>query len=172
MAALSRSLEYGRLKSKSVSARNYRVAFRSQSGLSFSSQQSFTIECAQLQRSYLDLNCMYLQFEIEHADAAAADGRLDFSAYSIFNRITVASSAGSILEDTNYLNIYNAMLLQSQCSEEYQKGYGATIGHAGEPGTPRGIAIPASGSKITFCLPMLTGLSTANRQLPLDGLRV
>ncbi len=167
MAALSRSLEYGRLKSKAVSARNYRVAFRSQSGLAFQANQSFTIELAQLQRSYLDLNCMYLQFEIEHASGASV-GMLDYSAYSIFNRITVSSAAGAVLEDTNYLNVYNAMLLQSMVSEEYQKGYGKTIGHAGRPGTAFGIDIPAAGSKTTICLPMLTGLATASRQLPLD----
>ncbi len=171
MAALSRSLEYGRLKSKAVSARNYRVAFRSQSGLSFQANQSFTIELAQLQRSYLDLNCMYLQFEVQQTSAAAdvSGARFDYSAYSMFNRITVSSAAGAVLEDTNYLNVYNSMLLQSQCSEEYQKGYGKTIGHAGQPGCAFGIDLPASDeTPITICLPMLTGLATANRQLPLD----
>lgn len=168
MAALSRSLEYGRMKSKAVSARNYRVAFRSQSGLAFSSQQSFTIELAQLQRSYLDLNCMYLQFEIENDSCGNSMQYLDYSAYSIFNRITVSSAAGSILEDTNYLSQYSNLLLQSACSEEYLKGYGSTIGHAGMPGVPWGIDIPGKGNKTTICLPMLTGLSTASKQLPLD----
>lgn len=168
MSAMSNSLNYAQLKRKSVSARNYRISMRSQSGLKFNSNSSFSISLPQLSRSFLDANNMYLMFELSSATALST-GILDYSAYSIFSRITVSSGNGAVIEDCNYWNIYQTLLLQSQCSEEFHKGYGAECaGMAGRPGCPFGANVPGSGTPTTICIPLLTGLATANRLLPLD----
>ena len=109
MSALSNSLNYASVKRKSVSARNYRAQFRSVGGLDFGSGSQFTIELGAIPRSYVDGNNMYLQFEIESLNTTGVDANLDYSAYSIFNRIVWSSGNGAVLEDTNYLNVYSEL---------------------------------------------------------------
>lgn len=165
MAALSNSLNYNDLKRKAVSARNYRATFQSSSGLVFNSNSSFSINLGQIPRSYVDPQ-MYLMFEINSL-ANADNAILDYSAYSIFPRITISSGNGAVLQDTNFLDVYHTLLLQSQTSEEFHKGFGKLcIGNAGRPGSPFGMTIGPT--KKTICLPLMSGLASANKLIPLD----
>jgi len=109
-----------------------------------------------------------LTFELASSGNTADLAHLDYSAYSLFSRIVWSSGNGAVLEDTNFINHYHTMLLQSQCSEEFHAGYGKAIGHQGRKGTPLGISIPANNQPIRITIPFLTGLATANRQIPLD----
>lgn len=165
MAALSNSLNYNDLKRKAVSARNYRATFQSSSGLTFGSNSSFSINLGQIPRSYIDPQ-MYLMFELS-STAGADNAVLDYSAYSLFPRITVSSGNGAVISDVNYLDIYHTLLLQSQTSDEFHKGFGKLcIGNAGRPNCPFGMTVGAT--KKIICLPLLTGLATSNKLIPLD----
>jgi len=171
---MSRSLDFvGGLKKRAVAARGYRIQISSKSGTKFRSQESFQIELPTIARSYADLANMYLMFDIKSTSANDDNtGTLCSSAYDLFNRITISSGGGAVIDDcTNINRYYNAVLTQS-VSHEFMQGYSAEcIGHSGDGGSPLGIKIPSaanSDTAKTICIPLLHSVATCSKLLPLD----
>lgn len=153
------------LKPSSVRARSYRASIASSNKSIFSPSDIgiFYIPGGR-RNTYMDPQQSYIKFTVQNQDASGSNFfYVDNVGSSFINRIDIFH-ASNLLETIQQYNVLFSYLFDFQFTQSAKNGLSAMYGSSGigntysRQGAPVfGNATAASGQKMTFCMPILSG---------------
>lgn len=155
---------------QSIAARKYTRTFSPENSSTFSHGSTKIIRIPVRDNNYLDGANSYLKFKLKNLEAAAGPTlKLDPNGSAVIARTRILCG-NTVMEDIDYSNVINNLLVQSQGSEDYNKAL-QILAHqdvADQDDTPNliGKEIPGD-EEVTICIPIFSGLLNCGKFLPL-----
>ena len=165
---LSSGFNYDSVKTQSTGVVRVKNIDRPRGQNTFSANQKIIWETKTIPQSFTDLTNFFLKFDVQSADAARFEG---IGAYSLFERITIETGNGVIVDDLRNLPMWYG--LQTQLLDNPMLGYEVVTGAGGDAYLPH-IGQRIS-TKKTFCLPFHHSLFNCEKYIPMFskfGLRI
>ena len=160
--AMTDKLDYSQLRRRAVAARAIKMVLPASNGSSFSPGQSIIVALpSNLENTFIDLSKTYLRFKLTNSSPAAGgnanDATLDGAsgAYCLFDRLTVSSGGGAVINDITGYNVLVSALMSTHSTKDYNMNIGSTmLGTATDGGAHVGATVAQDGGAITVCLPL------------------
>ena len=157
---LSSGFDYDSVKTKSEGVVRVKGIDRPRGQNAFVANQKIIWETRTIPNSFTDLKNFFLKFDVQSAGLAKFEG---IGAYSLFERITIETGNGVMIDDMRNLPVWYG--LQTQLLDHPLLGYEAATGAGGDSNVPH-IGQTIS-TKKTFCLPFHHSLFNAEKYIPL-----